>query len=148
MAEFKVGDWAEVTEDCIENCFTFKKGERWRVTGYSSDEHRPLYLDLRKNVSYKDGYTECVSPSKFICVSSPSPTMSSTSLLTAARNIFRGEPEKSFIKAGIMSDAAIFTEDAKTLFLESLMKKDQADEKGFLQTLARDIIAEQEKAAK
>ena len=55
---------------------------------------------------------------------------------------FKGEPEKSFIKAGVMKSDETLTEDGKQLFMTYLLRQHGDD---FKKTVVDPILAEEEK---
>lgn len=57
----------------------------------------------------------------------------------------RNEPEKSFIKAGVLDETEEFTEDGREMFLEFLF---QENKKKFNETIVQPYLAEQEKKSK
>lgn len=56
--------------------------------------------------------------------------------------VFKGEPEKSFIKAGIMNSDESLTSDGQSLFLSYLLKKNEDD---FKTIVVDPILAESDK---
>lgn len=66
------------------------------------------------------------------------------SIISKARMLFKLEPEKTFIKAGIMDQNGNLTDDGKTLFIEFLLNKYGPE---FKTEVADKIVAEDENRA-
>ncbi len=65
-------------------------------------------------------------------------------LIEKAKLAFKGEPEKSFIKAGVMDSNENLTNEGQSLFLTYLLKKNGED---FKTTVIDPILAEDAKAS-
>lgn len=76
------------------------------------------------------------------------PTSPMGSVKDFARSMRYGEPDATFRKAQVMDNNGQFTEEAKAAFLEDLMAEDAKKDTGFLQKLAKAIVAEQESCKK
>lgn len=63
------------------------------------------------------------------------------SLKSIVKNLFRSEPEKSFIKAGVMNESLELTTEGKDLFIDFLFEKNKDL---FNTEIVQKIIAEQE----
>ena len=64
------------------------------------------------------------------------------SLLSLVKNATRKEPEKSFVKAGVMTDSLELTSEGKDLFLYFMLEKHKDE---FKKEVVDAVLAEQEK---
>lgn len=87
----------------------------------------------------KNGQTDQVYLSRFELIKSNNKIMS---LIEKAKLAFKSEPEKSFIKVGVMDSNENLTIDGKELLLTYLLEKNKDD---FKTTVVDPILAEQEK---
>lgn len=72
-------------------------------------------------------------------------TKTTMSILEKAKLIMKKEPNKTFIKAGIMDMSDNLTNDGKELFMNFLLEKNQ---EAFKKEVVDPIVAEQEKESK
>lgn len=104
----------------------------------SNDSSRVEYVDHEHNDHiYVAESGELVSIE--IISKSKKNNMSITSLY---KNLTRQEPEKSFVKAGVMDESLQFTSEGRELFLNFLLEKNKDD---FKKEVVDLVIAEQEK---
>lgn len=136
---YKAGDEFVVTDEMIENCgsmqahrgivTTLKITEVMSDTGYKYD-----FLDSRGVLLGRCTY--CVGDEIL-----PKSKTFSMNLKEKFALVFKGEPEKSFIKAGVMNSDESLTTDGKELFLSYLLKKNGDD---FKATVVDPILAEKD----
>lgn len=69
-------------------------------------------------------------------------TKNTMTLIATVRNLFRSEPEKSFIKTGIMNDNATFTPEGRDLFIDYLL---QQNKEAFNKDLVQPLLEAQKK---
>jgi hypothetical protein len=69
--------------------------------------------------------------------------MADHSLVQKMALVFKGEPEKSFIKAGVMNPDETLTEEGEKVFLAYLLKQNGAD---FKTKVVDPILAEKDEA--
>ncbi len=146
MSKFKVGDKiitnASGDEHLPGNITSGTKltGGYCLVTGYKSNGY--VAYDILDSNGKIIGCSHAWEENDFDIFNTYSNT--SMSLLTSARNLFLAEPDKTFRKVGIQDDKGNFSDDAKTLFIENLMRTDAAKTDGYLQVTATALLKEQE----
>lgn len=114
MDTFKVGDWV------------------YGKPGHYDYQHRGSLGNVIEitttgwfRVKWKDGYVDNYQAHDLIIADKKSTTMSTLKDRVAV--MFKGEPEKSFIKAGVMNTDETLTTDGETIFKQFLFKKFAAD---------------------
>ena len=119
---------------------------RWRINFKDEDlelvEENPLFVkvpdkffdivDFEWKQNYKIGDIIQVPAKKSFM----------TNLITTFKNITRTEPNKTFVKAGVMNEELALTSEGKELFIQFMFDK-HADE--FKKDVVDAILAEQEK---
>jgi hypothetical protein len=127
-----------------------------RVQAISAPDHNSSYIGkvgvvaqinsnrtarLLINVHF-DGYGTywCEKESLKIISSTATTKVTNMSIISQFKNILRSEPNKTFVKIGILDDKEVLTQDGKDLLLNYLLSKNQDD---FNTTVAQPILAEQ-----
>jgi len=115
--------------------------------GWKRDRDIPADYKFRKWDQYyfatEESLTRLVEESSKTEINNNKTIM--TSLKAIWKSINQSEPEKTFIKAGIMDESEELTTDGKDLFIKFLFDKNVAD---FKKEVVDPIVAEQEKADK
>lgn len=127
MAKFKIGDKVLRFQGGTNG--GFNEGDTGVVV---KGDYINVLMD--KNGKTEDGNDE----DNLKLISSKAVNMN---LIEKAKLAFKGEPEKSFIKAGVMDSNENLTPEGQQLFLTYLLKTNGAD---FKKTVIDPILAEEE----
>lgn len=128
MQKFRKGDRVQRIND---DNGVFKKGMYGTVIN-------PSGVDVK--VDGTNGYVESGNDQdNLILINQSAPNMNLKEKFAIA---FKGEPEKSFIKAGVMNVDESLTEDGQALFLAYLLQKEG---NAFKTEIVDPILAEQDK---
>lgn len=107
----------------------FKVGDIVRVTGDTCSHNVPIGVDLRlislrddKKYFKHDYSTTWITPSEIKLIKSNNMNLTEKFALA-----FKAEPEKTFIKAGVMKADGTLTTDGSAIFMGFLLKKYGAD---------------------
>jgi len=68
-----------------------------------------------------------------------------TNLKSKIKNLFRSEPEKSFIKTGIMNESEELTQDGKDIFLSWLFEQNKEE---FNEEIVKKLLESEKKDCK
>lgn len=118
----------------VEGCNSAAQGNEYVITLDPKDADNPLSIGSRSN-----DMCHCTNQWKLIRKAGNS--ISNMTLREKFALAFKGEPEKSFIKAGVMNSDESLTSDGQSLFLAFLLKKHGAD---FKKEVIDPILAEEE----
>lgn len=144
MRQIKTGDILPVTQTMRDNCGnmggqgTTAKYIRVNSLGHDNGLYPATYdiLDADKNAIAK--CNGCIRP---YMINELKTTNTNMNLIEKAKLAFKGEPEKSFIKVGVMESDESLTEEGQELFLTYLLKKHGDD---FKTTVVDPILKEAE----
>ncbi len=129
-AGFRVGDLVRSETSCrsanLGATYTV-----WDDSKNHADE--PLAIGIDKNYG-------CHCTTRWTLIK-PESNQSNMNLSEKFALVFKGEPEKSFIKAGVMNADESLTTDGQKLFMAYLLKKNGDD---FKTTVVDPILAEEE----
>ncbi len=156
MSKFKVGDRVKFIEDSRGQDYTYgnyglKKDEVYKldytrswviVTTTGND----VYF-AESSLEYNLELVEEIKPitiNSFICGVAENYKNNKTkmTLINTFKKLTRSEPEKTFVKAGVLNEELTLTEDGKELFLNYMFEKNKVE---FKKEVVDAIIAEQEK---
>lgn len=144
MVEFKVGNYVRMTNDCSGSI----KGNIYLLrydNTYGNDNTLLYAWDKEVEKLGKGGCSchnkwELVEDIKKINADQKS-EVQNMDLVSIVKNMFRTEPEKSFIKAGIMNSDNSLTIGGKEVFINYLFELNKAD---FNTKIVQPLLTEQE----
>lgn len=152
MPQFKLGDTVECLRDirASDEGYAYK-GNRFRVghTTFALVAEDYIFSSPPTQSPPSSWVLNGINQSDFKLVD-PTPPITSPSspmsILDTIRNATLGAAERKLRKAGLKDNCGLWTVDARTAFVESLMNEEENTTK--MVAIADDLIAEQEKAKK
>lgn len=151
MSKFKVGDrvignkeaseWYSITVEGWIGTVESVREDDFQAGGYTL---RYKHFDLvERPLTLRTGSAELLDNETFTVGNfTTKKTNIMTNLITTFKNITRSEPNKTFVKAGVMHEDLSLTSEGQQLFIQYLFDKHATE---FKKDVVDAILAEQEK---